>query len=113
MAISRVHENAVVVTPDTLKHQIITRLNTLVNKNGKTFNFGKHGELPEVQESLVDSIETKGRQVLLNVIHEEDSNQVHQYNANEFYIEDLWKLYMACEPIYQSRFIDYGSIQED
>ena len=37
MSISRNHESAIVVTPATLKHQVITRINTLVNKVGGSY----------------------------------------------------------------------------
>ena len=120
--INRSHENAIVVTPATLKQQIIIRLNTLVNKEGGEYYFyddeGFTKPAVEIEGMEIHGIETKGREVyLLGVPSEgEDPSQSEgeyiPYNATEFFIEHLWEIYMACEPIYQSKFNDYATIQD-
>lgn len=117
--INRSHENAVVVTPATLKHQVITRINTLVNKEGGEFYFldgaGNSKPLVDIEGIEVHGIETKGRDVYLMTVNPEnpwDEETYVPYNANEFYIEQLWQVYMACEPIYLSKFNDYANFQE-
>ena len=122
--ISRSHETAIVVTPATLKNQIIIRLHTLVNKQGgayyQTDEKGYSKPMAEIEGLEVYGIETKGRDVYLmtistdpDVVNNDDENEGYvPYNANEFYLEQLWDIYMACEPIYQSKFNDYATIQE-
>lgn len=120
--INRSHETSIVVTPATLKHQIVTRLHTLVGKSGgmyyPTDEQGYSKPLTEIEGMEVHGIETKGRDVYLMTIPTDEDAAVNMeedyepYNANEFYIEQLWQVYMACEPIYQSRFNDYASFQD-
>ena len=122
MSINSSHQTSIVVTPSTLKHQIITRLNTLVSKVGGGY-FPTDGEgysrpMTEIEGFEVHGVETKGRDVYLMCIptDEDEANNMEEnyipYNANEFYLEQLWDIYMACEPIYQSKFNDYGTIQD-
>ena len=119
--INRSHETAIVVTPATLKHQIITRLNTLVSKQGggyyPTDEKGKTKALTMIEGMEIHGIETKGRDVYIFGVPTDDdvannTEDAEPYNANEFYLEQLWEIYMACEPIYQSRFNDYASFQD-
>jgi hypothetical protein len=122
MSISSSHQTAIVVTPATLKHQIITRLNTLVSKTGGAYyptdDGGYTRPLAEIEGMEVHGLETKGRDVYLMCIpsDEDAANNMEEdyepYNANEFYLEQLWEIYLGCEPIYQSKFNDYGSIQD-
>jgi hypothetical protein len=120
MSISRNHESAIVVTPATLKHQIITRINTLVNKAGGdyyTYNDdGTPTPLVTIEGNDVFGLETKGRDVfIMSVPFGDDWNadgEFIPYNANEFFLEQLWEIYLACEPIYSSKMVDYGSLQE-
>lgn len=119
MSIHRSHESAIVVTPATLKQQIIIRLNTLVNKEGGEYYFyddeGYTKPAVEIEGMEIHGLETKGREVyLLGVPTEGETNTdgYIPYNATEFFIEHLWEIYMACEPIYQSKFNDYASFQE-
>lgn len=120
--ISRSHENAIVVTPATLKQQIIIRINTLVNKAGGEYYFyddeGYTKPAVEIEGMEIHGVETKGREVyLLGVTSEGEGSSPSEgeytpYNATEFFIEHLWEIYMACEPIYVSKFNDYASFQE-
>ena len=45
-------------------------------------------------------------------INNDDDEGYVPYNANEFYIEQLWQVYLGCEPLYQSKFNDYATIQD-
>ena len=122
MSIQRSHATAIVITPSTLKHQLITRLNTLVKKEGGTYyptdESGYTNPLTEIEGMEVHGIEVKGRDVYLMMVSTDPdvANNTDEdytpYNANEFYIEQLWQVYMACEPIYQSKFNDYATIQD-
>ena len=120
MSIARSHENAVVVTPATLKHQIITRINTLVKKAGGSYYDYDEQNLPKPIASIegndVYGLETKGRDVfIMSVPYGDEWNfdgEFVPYNANDFFVEQLWEIYMACEPIYSSKMVDYGSFQE-
>lgn len=117
--INRSHENAIVVTPATLKQQIMIRLNTLVNKAGGEYYFqdeqGYSKPITEIDGIEVHGVETKGRDLYLMTVNPEDpfddENYV-PYNANEFFIEQLWQVYLGCEPLYQSRFNDYATFQD-
>lgn len=116
------HQTAVVVTPATLKQQIISRINTLVSKAGgqyfKTDSNGFSIPMIEIEGLEVYGIESRGREVYLMTIDSDEDIQNNQdeayipYNANEFYIEQLWVVYLACEPLYQSKFNDYATFQE-
>lgn len=120
--ISPSHQTSIVVTPSTLKHQIVTRLNTLVNKVGGSYyptdDNGYTKPLAEIEGMEVQGLETKGRDIYLMTIPTDETAAANMeddyvpYNANEFYLEQLWEIYMACEPIYQSKFNDYAAIQD-
>jgi hypothetical protein len=120
MSISRNHESAIVVTPATLKHQVITRINTLVNKaGGSYYEYDEHGtpkSLASIEGNDVFGLETKGREVfIMSVPYGDEWNKDGEfvpYNANEFFLEQLWEIYLACEPIYSSKFNDYATFQE-
>lgn len=120
MAIARSHENAVVVTPQTLKHQIITRIYTLVNKSGGSYYPEDGGSTKPIATTMnmeVHGLETKDRSVYLVGVPNDESitinlDQKMKVSANEFFIEELWEVYMGCESLYQSRFADYGSFQD-
>jgi hypothetical protein len=34
------------------------------------------------------------------------------YNVNEFFLEQLWEVYLAMAPLYESKFNDYASFQD-
>ena len=120
--ISRSHETAIVVTPATLKNQIIIRLNTLVNKAGGAYyptdDMGHTKPLAVIEGYEIHGIETKGRDVYLMGVPNDENIAINldddqePYNAKEFYLEQLWEVYLGCEPLYQSRFNDYASFQE-
>lgn len=122
--ISSSHQTSIVVTPATLKHQIITRLNTLVGKAGGEFyptdEKGNTKPLTTIDGMEVQGIESKGRSVYLMCVPSDETVAINldieegiaPYDANDFYLEQLWDVYMACEPIYQSRMVDYGSMQD-
>ena len=122
MSVQSSHQTSIVVTPATLKHQIITRLNTLVSKSGGAYyptdDSGYTKTIVEIEGMEVHGLETKGRDVYLMTIPTDETaaNNMEDdylpYNANEFYLEQLWEIYLGCEPIYQSKFNDYGSIQD-
>lgn len=111
MSIPRNHQNAIIVTPATLKHQIITRINTLVHKAGGSY-YGYNTEcLLSIQGKNIYGLETKGRDVyVMMVVH--DGDDLTSYNANEFFIEELWEIYLICNPIYALNTAIYGSNQE-
>ncbi len=122
MSLNSSHQTSIVVTPATLKHQIITRLHTLIGKVGggyfPTDDAGNAQPMADIEGLEVYGLEVKGRDVYLMTVNTEhpwdDTNEGYDpYNANEFYLEQLWDVYMACEPIYQTKFNDYGSIQEN
>jgi hypothetical protein len=114
------NQTAIVVTPETLKHQIITRLNTLVGRQGgQYYNYNEEGTpwpIATIEDVDVYGLETKGRDVYLMVVVNSDywnnDGEFTPYNANDFYIEQLWDVYVACEDIYESRFTDYANAHE-
>jgi hypothetical protein len=120
MSIARNHESAIVVTPATLKHQIITRINTLVKKSGGSYYEYDEQNMPKplvtIEGNDVFGLETKGRDVfIMSVPYGDEWNtdgDFIPYNATEFFVEQLWEIYMACEPIYLSKFNDYATFQE-
>jgi hypothetical protein len=120
MSIARNHESAIVVTPATLKHQIITRINTLVKKSGGSYYEYDEQNMPKplvtIEGNDVFALETKGRDVfIMSVPYGDEWNtdgDLIPYNATEFFVEQLWEIYMACEPIYLSKFNDYATFQE-
>lgn len=120
--ISRTHEASIVATPATLKHQIITRLNTLVNKVGGVYYptdaSGNTKPIAEIEGVEIHGLETKGRGVYLIGVPTDETlamnleGENEPYNADEFYLEQLWEVYLGCEPIYQSKMVDYGTLQD-
>lgn len=120
--ITRSHETSIVVTPATLKHQIIIRLHTLLSKvGGKYYHEDESGHtipLTTIEGMEIHGLETKGRDVYLMGVPADENIAMNledehgPYNADEFYVEQLWEIYMACEPIYQSKFNDYGTMQD-
>lgn len=120
MSIDRSHQTAIVVTPATLKHQIITRINTLVGKTGGKYYTYDDQNMPKpitiIEDVEVYGLETKGKDVYLMAVLTSDEwntdGELAPYNANEFFLEQLWDVYMALEPIYQSKMVDYGTLQD-
>lgn len=122
--ISSSHQTSIVVTPATLKHQIITRLNTLVSKVGGSYyptdDNGNTKPMAVIDEMEIHGLETKGRELYVMCVPTDETvainldidNDIAPYDANDFYLEQLWDIYMACEPIYQSKFNDYATIQD-
>lgn len=122
MSQSSSHITSIVITPPMLKQQIIIRLHTLVGKAGGAYyptdEKGNTKPLAVIEGMEIHGIETKGRDVyLLGVPTDENiainlEDEVEPFNANEFYLEQLWEVYLGCEPLYQSRFNDYATFQE-
>jgi hypothetical protein len=120
MSFKSSHQSSIIITPATLKEQIIIRINTLVNRNGGSYyEYDEHGvpmPITTIEDADVCGIETKGRDVYIMTHVPDDFGNVDDalipYNANEFFLEQLWDVYMACEPIYQHKFLDYATIQE-
>lgn len=116
------NHTTVIITPALLKQQIINRLHALVGKLGSgyypTDENGNTDLLAVIDGFEIHGVETKGKNVyLMGVPTDEDisinlEDEPVGYEANNFYIEQLWQVYLACEPIYQSRLIDYASIQD-
>lgn len=123
MSLNSSHQTSVVITPALLKEQIIIRLHTLVSKQGGSYyptdDKGYTKSLATIEGMEIHGIETKGRDVYLMTVPSDPDisinleDEYEPYNANEFYIEHLWQIYLGCEPLYISRFTDYGSIQEN
>jgi hypothetical protein len=123
MSIQRNHENAIAITPPTLKQQIIIRLNTLIKKEGGEYYFHKvdmksTNSVIEIEGMKIHGLKTKDRDLYViavstneDVINNTDEKYI-TYNAKEFYIEQLWEIYIACNPIYQSKFNDYATTQD-
>lgn len=122
MSQSSSHITSIVITPALLKEQIIIRLHTLVGKAGGSYfptdEKGHTKPLAVIEGVEIHGIETKGRDVyLLGVPTDENiainlEDEVEPFNANEFYIEQLWQVYLGCEPLYVSRFNDYATFQD-
>jgi len=122
MSQSSAHITSIVITPPMLKQQIIIRLHTLVGKRGGSYfptdEKGNTKPIAVIEGVEIHGIETKGRDVYLMGVPTDENiainldDEVEPYNANEFYLEHLWQVYLGCEPIYESRFNDYASFQD-
>jgi len=122
MSIKPSHQTSIVITPPMLKEQIILRLRTLIAKQSGSYyptdSSGNTVPLATIEGMEIHGIETKGNSVYLMAVPSDENISINNddnpepYNANEFFIEHLWQIYMACEPIYQSKFVDYASIQD-
>ena len=122
MSQSSSHITSIIITPPMLKEQIIIRLHTLLSKRGGSYyptdDKGHTQPLAVIEGYEVHGLETKGRDVYLMGVPTDENiainldDEVEPYNANEFYLEHLWQVYLACEPIYVSRFNDYASFQD-
>lgn len=122
MSQSSSHITSIVITPPMLKQQIIIRLNTLVGKRGGSYfptdEKGNTKPIAVIEGVEIHGLETKGRDVYLMGVPTDENiainldDEVEPYNANEFYLEHLWQVYLGCEPIYESRFNDYASFQD-
>ena len=122
MSQSSSHITSIVITPPMLKQQIIIRLNTLVGKRGGSYfpmdEKGNTKPIAVIEGVEIHGLETKGRDVYLMGVPTDENiainldDEVEPYNANEFYLEQLWQVYLGCEPIYESRFNDYASFQD-
>jgi hypothetical protein len=115
------HQTSIIVTPPTLKKQIIIRMNTLVNKAGGKYYYhdeqGVARPITTIEDVDVYGVETNGRDVyLMAVVNTDELNndgEFTPYNANEFFLEQLWNVYLALEPIYESKFNDYAIFNQD
>ena len=122
MSQSSSHITSIVITPPMLKAQIIIRIHTLISKQGGSYyptdEKGNTQPLAVIEGYEIHGLETKGRDVYLMGVPTDESiainleDESEPYNANEFYLEHLWQVYLACEPIYVSRFNDYASFQD-
>lgn len=113
------HQTSIVITPNLLKEQIIIRLKTLLSKVNHKYYFtsedGNSKPVVDIEGVEVYGLETQNGDVYLMTVNLDDEwndEDFVPYNAKEFYIEHLWSVYLACEPIYQSKFVDYGSVQD-
>lgn len=114
------HVTSIIITPKTLKEQIIIRMATLINKAGGEFYKYDDTNTPTpivtIEDVDVYGVETKGRDVyLMTVVNSDEWNtdgEFTPYNANDFFLEQLWEVYLALEPIYQSKFNDYATFQD-
>jgi hypothetical protein len=121
MSQSSSHITSIVVTPKTLKEQIIIRMNTIINKAGGDYYTydDQNNPTPIVTIEDVDvyGLETKGKDVyLMSVVNTDEWNNdgtFEPYNANEFFLEQLWEVYVAMAPLYESKFNDYANFQQD
>lgn len=114
------HQSSIIITPATLKEQIIIRINTLVGRVGGSYygvdDYGSPKALTTIEGVDVYGLVTRGRDVFLELGSETDSSNFGEftaYNANDFYLEQLWDVYMACEPIYQHKFLDYATSTQE
>lgn len=122
MSLNSSHQTAIVITPALLKEQIIIRLHTLIYKSGGSYfpmdEKGNTKPLAVIEGMEIHGVQTKGRDVYLMGVPTDENiainldDELEPYNANEFFIEHLWQIYMACEPIYVSKFVDYAAIQD-
>jgi hypothetical protein len=118
---SNSHQASIIITPPMLKQQIIIRMNTLINKaGGKYYDHDVHGmpkPLTTIEDVDVYGVETNGRDVYLMAVVNTDvwnpDGDFTPYNANEFFLEQLWNVYLALEPIYESKFNDYANFNQD
>lgn len=114
------HITSIVITPKTLKEQIIIRMNTLVSKaGGEYYTYDDEGNptpIATIEDVEVYGLETKGRDVFLMAVVSSDEwnndGEFTPYNADEFFLEQLWEVYLAMAPLYESRFTDYANIQD-
>lgn len=124
MALVSTHQSQIVITPKTYKEQIIIRLRTLVGKAGGSYfpqnEDGVGVPLTVIEGMKVDGLEVKGNELYLMCVPSyenmptDGSVELEPYNANDFFIEQLWEIYLACEPIYQHKFLDYANaVQEN
>lgn len=123
MALASTHQSQIIITPKTYKEQIIIRLRTLVGKAGGSYfptdENGYTTPLAEIEGLDIHGLHVKGNELYLMTVPTEDSeswnidDEYTPYNADEFFIEQLWDIYLACEPIYQHKFLDYASASQD
>ena len=121
MSQSSSHITSIVVTPKTLKEQVIIRMNTLINKAGGEYYTYDDENTPKpiaiIEDVEVYRLETKGKDVFLMAVMSSDDwnndGEFTPYNANEFFLEQLWEVYVAMAPLYESRFNDYANFQQD
>jgi hypothetical protein len=115
------HITSIVITPKTLKEQIIIRMNTLINKAGGDYYTYDDQNNPTpivtIEGNDVFGLETKGRDVFIMSVPFGDEwntdGELIPYNANEFFLEQLWEVYVAMAPLYESKFNDYANFQQD
>lgn len=123
MALVPTHQSQIIITPKTYKEQIIIRLRTLVGKaGGSYFPMDENGNgmpLAEIEGLDIHGLHVKGNELYLMTVPSDDSeswnidDEYTPYNADEFFIEQLWDVYLACEPIYHHKFLDYASASQD
>lgn len=119
MALSSTHQSHIIITPPLYKEQIIIRLRTLLSKQGGEYFFdderGYANSYLEIEGMVVRGMQTKGNELYLLLLpaHTNEGDDYVAYNANDFFIEQLWDVYLASEPIYQNKFVDYATIQDN
>lgn len=123
MPLTPTHQSQIIITPKTYKEQIIIRLRTLVGREGGSyFPTNGHGDaapLAVIEGMEIHGLEAKGQHLYLMGVPSDENisvnldDEMEPYNADQFYIEQLWQIYLACEPIYQHKFLDYASASQD
>lgn len=103
--------NALIVTPATFKQQLIWRMCFLLtHQPANTFFLGDAGVEVFGGVTPTTLFSKKGKELFIEWV-DADGNTATS-SADEFYIEDLWQMYMACEPLYQQRIaLDYTNIE--
>lgn len=102
--------NALIVTPETFKQQLIWRICYLLSSQKEQTFFLGDADIAWYEGVFPTAIfAKKGRELFVEWTDEDGGTATS--NAKEFYIEDLWRIYMACEPIYQQRLVNYANFE--
>lgn len=123
MSLTPTHQSQIIITPKTYKEQIIIRLRTLVGREGGSYlptdGNGNAKPLAEIEGLEIHGLRVKGSDLYLLTVSSDEAeswgnnDDYTPYNAEEFFIEQLWDIYLACEPIYQHKFLDYATAAQD
>lgn len=109
--------NALIITPNTFKQQLVWKLCGLLEKQKeKRFEFPEPIFIPNIND-VIDPIEIhvihseNGKNLIIEVWND-GQEELDDISSDLFYIEQLWSIYLACEPIYQQRFNDYSTLSD-
>lgn len=114
-------KNELVITPSLFKEQLSVRIANMVKRcRGNEFTFETPIDMMgEFAYGL--SYDTSEKKLYLAigsdgaVVHKslyDDESEVEFYDASDFFIEQLWDAYLACEPIYEQTLRDYATVSE-